>query len=63
MSEWNDKFKSIKDYGRKECPMCYASGKDLKEMEDYGKPLYFFGNYKKMYAKVNVCKKCGYRWN
>ncbi len=58
-----EKDKYPRMYGRKTCPMCGATGKDLKEMEDYGKPLYHFGNYKKMYAKINVCKKCGYRWS
>jgi len=49
---------------RKECPMCGAVGKDLKEVEDKRpeKRLYRIGTYNFMYPKKNVCKKCGYEW-
>ena len=63
MSEyWNDKWRSQEDYGRKHCPMCNATGKDLKEEEDRTKKLYRVSSGIFMYAKINVCKKCGYTW-
>ena len=60
---YKDKWEGPEMYGRKYCPMCNATGKDLKEEEDLTKPLYYFGNFKRMYAKINVCKKCNYRWS
>jgi ribosomal protein L40E len=50
-------------YGRKICLMCGATGKDIKEENDISKPLYHFSyGQKPLYAKKNVCKKCGYEW-
>lgn len=61
MSEFSN---NRKDNGRKTCPMCGASGKDLKEEEDKSRTLYHFAyGQKPMYAKKNVCKKCGYQWS
>lgn len=52
----------MSDYIRKECPVCGAVGKDLSEVDDYTKVLYYFGDYKRMYAKKNVCTQCKYEW-
>ena len=41
------------------CPSCGAVGKDLKAEEDKSKVLSYVG-HTPMYAKRNVCKKCGY---
>jgi chromosome segregation ATPase len=40
------------------CPKCGARGKDLKVEEDKSKVLGYVGHVP-MYAKTNVCKKCG----
>ena len=61
-SFWDDKWEADMDYKRKICPNCGAKGKDLREEEDKTKILYSMGRYSKMYAKKNVCKKCGYEW-
>lgn len=43
------------------CPMCGARGKDLKVEEDKSKVLSYVG-HSPLYAKINVCKKCGYKF-
>ena len=43
------------------CPSCGAKGKDLKVEEDKSKVLSYVG-HAPMYAKHNVCKKCGYKF-
>jgi len=43
------------------CPMCGAVGHDIKTVEDKGKVLSYVGHIP-MYAKKNVCKKCGYEF-
>ena len=43
------------------CPSCGARGKDLKVEEDKSKVLSYVG-HSPLYAKVNVCKKCGYKF-
>ncbi len=43
------------------CPSCGATGKDIKSEEDKTKVLSYVG-HKPMYAKKNVCKKCGYEF-
>ncbi|MFX1348507.1 MAG: hypothetical protein ACFE92_07530 [Promethearchaeota archaeon] len=43
------------------CPNCGARGKDLKVEEDKSKVLGYMGHVP-MYAKTNVCKKCGYKF-
>ncbi|MFX0035486.1 MAG: hypothetical protein ACFE9I_07590 [Candidatus Hermodarchaeota archaeon] len=40
------------------CPKCGARGKDLKVEEDKSKVLGYVG-HSPLYAKKNVCKKCG----
>ncbi|NVM19308.1 MAG: hypothetical protein HWN80_16500 [Candidatus Lokiarchaeota archaeon] len=40
------------------CPKCGAKGKDLKVEEDKSKVLGYIG-HSPLYAKKNVCKKCG----
>lgn len=40
------------------CSNCGAVGKDLSQIEDKSKVLGYVGHLP-MYAKVNVCKKCG----
>lgn len=47
---------------RKTCPNCGAVGNDLREEDDYTKILYEYRGLMKMYAKKNICKKCGYEW-
>lgn len=47
--------------GRLKCAMCGALGKNIKVVEDKTKPLSYMGNIP-MYAKINVCKKCGYEF-
>jgi len=44
------------------CPICGSTGKSIVEVDDYTKVLYYFGDYKRMYAKKNVCTKCKYEW-
>jgi len=60
MSEfWNESWKDYDE--RKRCPMCDSI--DLKEEDDLSKPIFYFGfGQKPMYVKINVCKKCGYKW-
>ena len=41
------------------CPSCGAVGRDIKAEEDKTKILSYVG-HTPMYAKKNVCKKCGY---
>ena len=43
------------------CPMCGAVGSDIKTIEDKSKVLSYVGHIP-MYAKKNVCKKCGYEF-
>ncbi len=43
------------------CPSCGAKGRDLKVEEDKSKVLSYVG-HTPMYAKINVCKKCGYKF-
>ncbi|MFX0024206.1 MAG: hypothetical protein ACFE9S_17905 [Candidatus Hermodarchaeota archaeon] len=43
------------------CPNCGARGKDLKTEEDKSKVLGYIG-HSPLYAKINVCKKCGYKF-
>ena len=43
------------------CPSCGAVGKDIKAEEDKTKVLSYVG-HTPMYAKKNVCKKCGYEF-
>ena len=43
------------------CPSCGSKGKDLKVEEDKSKVLSYVG-HSPLYAKVNVCKKCGYKF-
>ena len=43
------------------CPSCGAVGKDLKSEEDKTKVLSYIG-HKPLYAKKNICKKCGYEF-
>ncbi|MFW9827188.1 MAG: hypothetical protein ACFFEY_06355 [Candidatus Thorarchaeota archaeon] len=43
------------------CPNCGARGKDLKVEEDKTKILSYIG-HAPMYAKINVCKRCGYKF-
>ena len=43
------------------CPSCGSIGKDIKSEEDKTKVLSYVG-HKPMYAKKNVCKKCGYEF-
>jgi len=44
------------------CPSCGAIGKDINQnVEDKTKVLSYVG-HKPMYAKKNVCKKCGYEF-
>ncbi|MFX1379810.1 MAG: hypothetical protein ACFFA4_12040 [Promethearchaeota archaeon] len=43
------------------CHNCGARGKDLKVEEDKSKVLSYVG-HSPLYAKVNVCKKCGYKF-
>ncbi|MFX1575519.1 MAG: hypothetical protein ACFFB0_22510 [Promethearchaeota archaeon] len=43
------------------CPSCGARGKELKVEEDKSKVLSYVG-HSPLYAKVNVCKKCGYKF-
>ena len=46
---------------RTTCPMCGAVGGDIKTVEDKTKVLSYVGHIP-MYAKKNVCKKCGYEF-
>jgi DNA repair exonuclease SbcCD ATPase subunit len=43
------------------CPMCGAVGSDIKTVEDKSKVLSYIGHIP-MYAKKQVCKKCGYEF-
>ena len=43
------------------CPSCGAVGRDIKAEEDKSKVLSYVG-HTPMYAKRNVCKKCGYQF-
>ncbi len=43
------------------CVKCGAVGKNIKVIEDKTKPLAHYGN-RPTYAKINVCKKCGYEF-
>ena len=43
------------------CPMCGSVGSDIKSVEDKSKVLSYVGHIP-MYAKKNVCKKCGYEF-
>ena len=43
------------------CPMCGAVDRDIKTIEDRSKVLTYIGHIP-MYAKKNVCKKCGYEF-
>jgi chromosome segregation ATPase len=43
------------------CLSCGAKGKDLKVEEDKSKVLGYLG-HTPMYAKIHVCKKCGYKF-
>jgi len=43
------------------CPMCGSVGRDVKQIEDKTKVLSYVGHIP-MYAKKNVCKKCGYEF-
>lgn len=53
----------VEEVKRKICPMCNARGKDLREVEDTTKnPIYYYGDLKKMYPKITICKKCGYEF-
>ena len=46
--------------GRKVCPNCGASGSAIKEVEDKTKIVSYIP--KPIYAKKNVCTKCGYEF-
>ena len=46
---------------RLKCYKCGSVGKDIKVVEDKSKALSYVGNIP-MYAKYNVCKKCGYQF-
>jgi chromosome segregation ATPase len=46
---------------RLKCAKCGAVGKDIKTVEDKNKPLSYIGNLP-MYAKINICKKCGFEF-
>ncbi|MBY8981748.1 MAG: hypothetical protein KGD57_02280, partial [Candidatus Lokiarchaeota archaeon] len=46
---------------RVSCPMCSAVGQYIKTVEDKSKVLSYVGHIP-MYAKKNVCKKCGYEF-
>ena len=61
-------FKSHEVFGsdtsggdRVKCPKCAAVGNDIKLVEDKTKVLSYVGNMP-MYAKIKVCKKCGYQF-
>jgi len=55
-------IKSITSNGdRLKCYKCGSVGKDIKVVEDKSKALSYVGNIP-MYAKYNVCKKCGYQF-
>ena len=41
------------------CAKCGAVGKDIKTIEDKSKPLSYGVGNMPMYAKYNICKKCG----
>ena len=43
------------------CPMCGSVGHNIKTVEDKSKVLSYVGHIP-MYAKKNVCKKCGYEF-
>ncbi len=43
------------------CPMCSAVGSNIKQVEDKTKVLSYIGHIP-MYAKKNICKKCGYEF-
>lgn len=43
------------------CPMCGAVGQNIKSVEDKTRILSYVGHIP-MYAKKNVCKKCGYEF-
>ncbi|MFX0003213.1 MAG: coiled-coil domain-containing protein [Candidatus Hodarchaeota archaeon] len=43
------------------CPNCGSRGKDLKAEEDKSKVLGYIG-HSPLYAKIHVCKKCGYKF-
>ena len=43
------------------CPSCGARGRDLKVEEDKSKVLGYVG-HSPLYSKINVCKKCGYKF-
>jgi len=46
--------------GRRECPNCGAHGPSIKEVEDKTKIISYIP--KPIYAKKNVCLKCGYEF-
>ena len=46
---------------RLKCIQCGAAGKDIKLVEDKTKVLSYVGNMP-MYAKIRVCKKCGFQF-
>jgi chromosome segregation ATPase len=46
---------------RVKCAKCGAAGKDIKLVENKTKVLSYVGNMP-MYAKIRVCKKCGYEF-
>ncbi|MHA1149067.1 MAG: hypothetical protein ACTSR8_12585 [Promethearchaeota archaeon] len=48
------------DHTRKQCPNCGASAFNIKEVEDRTKILSYIP--KPIYAKKNVCTKCGYEF-
>ncbi len=44
------------------CPKCGAVGKDIGQQEDKSRVLGYVGHLP-MYTKVNVCKKCGNKFD
>ncbi len=51
---------SIGAGSRRQCPNCGAVGFDIKEVEDRSKIVSYIP--KPIYAKKNVCSKCGYEF-
>lgn len=55
-----DKFQTFGEH-RITCPLCHATGSDIKEVEDRNKILDYY-DHKPIYAKKRECKKCGYKF-
>ena len=51
----------LKSEERISCPRCGAVGKNIKVIDDKSKVLSYVGNIP-MYAKIYVCKQCGYEF-